>query len=242
MSGTAVEVNKLEVVRNKKYVLRNISCTLVQGSVVGLIGPSGSGKTTLMRSIVGLQKVSDGEVEVLGLPAGSAPLRDRVGYMAQSSSVYEDLSVHQNVSYFARILGYPHEEVERVIQVVDLAAQRKQLVETLSGGQRTRVSLAVALLGRPALLILDEPTVGLDPVLRESLWAIFRSLSAEGVTLLISSHVMEEASRCDTLLLVRDGRLIANDTVEGLLSKTKTKDVESAFLALVRKKKGESHV
>ncbi|HKX23735.1 MAG TPA: ABC transporter ATP-binding protein, partial [Candidatus Saccharimonadales bacterium] len=151
------------------------------------------------------------------------------------SSVYEDLTVMQNVRYFARILGYPRAEAERVIHDVDLESQKKQVVSTLSGGQKARVSLAIALLGRPALLVLDEPTVGLDPVLRRDLWNLFDDLAAGGTTLIISSHVMDEASRCDQLLLLRDGKLIANDTVDSILKQTKTGDVESAFLKLVEK-------
>lgn len=233
VDGRTVTVRRLSVARGGKQVLRHLSFEVEAGMIVGLLGPSGSGKTTLMRTIVGLQKFTDSTVDVLGMPAGSSPLRDRVGYMAQSPSVYEDLTVHQNVTYFARILGYPRDEVERVVQLVDLVPQRKQLVETLSGGQRTRVSLAIALLGRPALLILDEPTVGLDPVLRESLWQLFKELSDDGVTLIISSHVMEEASRCDRLLLIRNGRLIADDTVKHVLATTGTVDVGAAFLKLV---------
>jgi ABC-2 type transport system ATP-binding protein len=164
-------------------------------------------------------------------------LRDRVGYMAQAPSIYEDLTVGQNVRYFARILGYPKSEAERVIQEVDLEVQKRQIVGTLSGGQKARVSLAVALLGRPALLVLDEPTVGLDPVLRRDLWRLFDQLAASGTTLIVSSHVMDEASRCDLLLLLRDGKLIANDTVDSILKQTRTEDVESAFLKLVEKGK-----
>lgn len=235
MDTPAVVISKLQVRRGGKDVLRNLTFDVRAGAVVGLIGPSGSGKTTLIRSIVGLQRTTSGHVEVLGMPAGSMPLRDRVGYMAQASSVYEDLSVMQNVRYFARILGYPKAEAERVIQEVSLEAQKRQLVGTLSGGQRARVSLAIALLGRPALLVLDEPTVGLDPVLRRDLWALFDKLAAKGTTLIISSHVMDEASRCDQLLLLRDGKLIANDTVTDILKQTHTTDVESAFLKLVEK-------
>ena len=180
-----------------------------------------------------------GDVQVLGLAAGSAPLRDRVGYMAQASSVYEDLTVRQNIAYFTRILGYPTSEVDRVIQQVDLVKQRDQIVDKLSGGQRARVSLAIALIGRPALLVLDEPTVGLDPVLRQSLWGLFRELAKEGVTLLISSHVMDEAAHCDQLLLLRGGKLIANDTVRAILKETGAHDVEAAFLHLVQKEKSD---
>lgn len=233
MDAAVVSVERLSVVRGETKALRGMRFQIEPGRIVGLIGPSGSGKTTLMRTIVGLQKVTAGRAEVLGLPVGNAALRDRIGYMAQSPSVYSDLNVRQNIAYFARILGYPHSEVDRVIKVVDLGPQRNQLVQTLSGGQLARVSLAVALLGRPALLVLDEPTVGLDPVLRGKLWTLFHELCDDGVTLIVSSHVMEEASRCDQLLLVRDGRLLANGSVEHLLSSTGTNDVEAAFLKLV---------
>jgi ABC-2 type transport system ATP-binding protein len=233
----ALAVRNLSIVRGGVQALRRVSFEVQPGAVVGLIGPSGSGKTTLIRSIVGLQKVTDGDVAVLGLSAGSAPLRDRVGYMAQAPSVYEDLTVHQNIAYFTRILGYPRSEVDRVVQQVDLQKQRDQLVEKLSGGQRARVSLAIALIGRPALLVLDEPTVGLDPVLRQALWALFRALGEDGVTLIISSHVMDEAAHCDQLLLLRGGKLIANDSVPNILKATDTRDVEEAFLQLVRGKK-----
>lgn len=238
MDSSAVSARNLSVVRSGSPALRHVTFAVRPGTVVGLIGPSGSGKTTLIRSIVGLQKIRDGEVDVLELAAGSAPLRDRVGYMAQTSSVYEDLTVRQNVAYFTRILGYPKSEVERVIRQVDLVKQRDQMVEKLSGGQRTRVSLAIALVGRPALLLLDEPTVGLDPVLRQSLWGLFRALADEGVALIISSHVMDEAARCDHLLLLRGGRLIANDTVRNILKMTGTRDVEAAFLQLAQKGTG----
>jgi len=240
VDGLAVEARHLSIVRDKLRTLYNVSFQVQPGTIVGLIGPSGSGKTTLMRTIVGLQTIADGSVDVLGLPAGSSALRDRVGYMAQTPSVYEDLSVRQNIAYFAGILGYPRSEVDRVIHEVDLAKQTTQRVEALSGGQRARVSLAIALLGRPALLVLDEPTVGLDPVLRQSLWGLFRQLGDSGVTLIVSSHVMDEAARCDTLLLTRGGRLIANDSVSNILAQTGTGDVESAFLQLVEK--GKRHV
>lgn len=233
MDTDVLAAHKIFITRQGSKILRHVSFSIEPGKIVGLIGPSGSGKTTLMRAIVGLQKITEGSIAVLGLPAGSGALRDRVGYMAQSPSVYEDLSVAQNIRYFARVLGYPKTEVDRVIDLVDLKPQRRQVVSTLSGGQRARVSLAIALLGRPSLLVLDEPTVGLDPVLRERLWELFRALREDGVTLVISSHVMEEASRCDQLLLIRDGRMLANDSPANILSSTTTKSVEEAFLKLV---------
>ncbi len=236
MDSPAVQVHSLTIVRDKRSVLRGVSFDVRPGTIVGLIGPSGSGKTTLMRAIVGLQKITHGTISIAGLSAGSTTLRDRVGYMAQTPSIYDDLSVTQNVAYFARILGYPHSEVDRVIREVDLTPQRRQMVSTLSGGQSARVSLAIALLGRPALLVLDEPTVGLDPMLRQSLWALFRQLARDGVTLIVSSHVMDEAAHCDRLLLVRGGKLIANDTVQNILTATGAQDVEGAFLQLVTRK------
>lgn len=235
MDTPAVAIHKLEIKRDGHDVLRDLTFEVKTGAVVGLIGPSGSGKTTLIRSIVGLQRLTTGAVDVLGLPAGSRPLRGRVGYMSQASSIYEDLTVMQNVRYFTRILGFPKTEAERVIKEVDLETQKRQVAGTLSGGQKARVSLAIALLGRPALLVLDEPTVGLDPVLRRDLWRLFGQLASSGTTLIVSSHVMDEASHCDQLLLLRDGKLIANDTVDTILAQTRTDDVESAFLKLVEK-------
>jgi ABC-2 type transport system ATP-binding protein len=182
---------------------------------------------------VGVQVVTSGTVEVLGLPAGDRRLRDRVGYVTQAPSVYDDLTVAENLRFFGRVLGVPGGEVDRCIDAVDLRAARDQVVGRLSGGQRSRVSLAVALLGRPELLVLDEPTVGLDPVLRRDLWAMFHALADEGTAVLVSSHVMDEAERCDRLLLLRDGRLLATETPVALLDRTGAGDVEDAFLALI---------
>ena len=185
-----------------------------------------------MRAVVGVQAGVRGRLDVLGEPAGSASLRARVGYVTQSPAVYSDLSVRANLDYFAAILGADAARVDGVLRDVDLHAAATQPVGTLSGGQRARVSLAAALLGRPELLVLDEPTVGLDPVLRRDLWAMFGELAAAGTALLVSSHVMDEAGRCDRLLLLREGRLVADDTVPGLLERTGTTDVEAAFLVL----------
>jgi ABC-2 type transport system ATP-binding protein len=232
-SEPAVVVTDLHARRGPHRVLSGLSVTIPAGQVVGLIGPSGSGKTTLMRAIVGVQIVQSGTVLVFGRPAGSARLRRRVGYVTQDASVYDDLTVRQNLDYFRAVLGAGRADVTRVIDQTDLGSSAHQLTGSLSGGQRSRVSLAVALLGSPDLLVLDEPTVGLDPVLRRDLWALFHRLAATGTSLLISSHVMDEAARCDRLLLMRDGEVLADDTPAGLLAATGSADIEAAFLRLI---------
>jgi ABC-2 type transport system ATP-binding protein len=233
MINFAVEARGLRVVRGGRAVLDGIDVRIASGSVTGLLGPSGCGKTTLMRAIVGVQKTAGGTVDVLGHPAGHAALRHRVGYVTQAPSVYADLSVVENLRYFSAVLGTAHDDVDRVISQVGLVGRERDLVAKLSGGQRARVSLAAALLGAPELLILDEPTVGLDPVLRRELWGLFHELADGGATLLVSSHVMDEASRCRHLLLMRDGAIIADDTPEALLERTGAREIEEAFLALV---------
>jgi ABC-2 type transport system ATP-binding protein len=228
----AIRIRGLRVVRGGRPVLDGLSLEVAAGSVTGLLGPSGSGKSTLIRSIVGVQIVAAGELVVLGRPAGVAELRPRVGYVTQAPSVYGDLTVGENLGYFARILGIGRARVEETIGEVDLGGQADQLVGTLSGGQRARVSLATALLNRPELLVLDEPTVGLDPVLRRDLWALFHGLAESGSTLLVSSHVMDEANRCDSLILLRGGALVGTLTPEELRARTGEQDLEAAFLAL----------
>lgn len=216
-------------------MIPDLSLAIESGSITGLVGPSGCGKTTLMRSIVGVQVVASGEVTVLGRPAGSPELRRRIGYSTQSAAVYSDLTVAQTLRYFAAVLGVGAEDVERVMDLVDLTANRSQRASDLSGGQLSRSSLAVALLGHPELLVLDEPTVGLDPLLRDDLWSLFHRLRDEQrTTILISTHVMDEASRCDQLLLMRDGTILAHDSPYSLAKRTGTDNLEQAFLKLVR--------
>jgi ABC-2 type transport system ATP-binding protein len=233
----SIEVERLEVTRGGRAVLNDLSIKVVEGTVTGLLGPSGSGKTTLLRAIVGVQRITGGSVRVLGLPAGAAALRQTVGYLTQAPSVYRDLTVRENLVYFAAVLGVDTARVDQVIDDVSLTAEGGVRVDRLSGGQQSRVSLATALLGEPKVLVLDEPTVGLDPVLREELWSLFHRLGATGATLLISSHVMEEATRCQRLLLLRAGRLLVDETPEALLRQTGQSDMDAAFLHLVR---GES--
>ncbi|GGY51636.1 ABC transporter ATP-binding protein [Streptomyces djakartensis] len=244
----AINAQNLTVTRGPRTVLRNLAFTVPRGQITGLLGPSGCGKSTLMRAIVGTQAKVTGTLDVLGRPAGHPTLRTRIGYVTQAPSVYDDLTVRQNLDYFAQILDpgrhatdRRHDNVTRAIADVDLTTHTDALAGNLSGGQRNRVSLAVALLGTPELLVLDEPTVGLDPVLRRDLWALFHDIAASrGATLLVSSHVMDEAERCHRLLLMREGELLADDTPEALRTRTGTETVEAGFLHLVDKAKEEA--
>jgi ABC-2 type transport system ATP-binding protein len=237
MTAPAIRIDALRVVRGGRPVLPGLTLSVPAGQVVAVLGPSGCGKTTLLRCVVGVQRVAGGIVEVFEMPAGSRALRPRIGYRTQSAGVYPDLTVAENLRYFATVVGTRRtgvdDEVRRVLDVVALGEHARTRVDRLSGGQLSRVSLAVALAGRPDLLVLDEPTVGLDPVLRRELWTVFRELAAGGVTLLVSSHVMDEAARCDRVVLLRDGALLADDTPSGLRAATGTTDVEQAFLTLV---------
>jgi ABC-2 type transport system ATP-binding protein len=237
-SGPAVEVRDLRVARGGREVLHGLTFDVPRGSIVGVLGPSGCGKTTLMRALVGVQIVRSGAVTVLGEPAGSPGLRRRVGYATQTPAVYADLTVAENLRYFASVLGAPRADVARVIDEVGLGHSRDQTAATLSGGQLSRANLAVALLGEPELLVLDEPTVGLDPVLRQELWELFRELAERGATLVVSSHVMDEAGRTDRLLLMREGDVLADGTPESLRSRTGASDLEEAFLHLIHEKAG----
>jgi ABC-2 type transport system ATP-binding protein len=228
----AVMIRDLWVRRGGKTVLPGVSLAIRRGVVTGLLGPSGSGKTTLMRAIVGVQIVERGELTVLGRAAGVAELRELVAYVTQAPSIYGDLTVRENLEYFAALVDASRERIDAAIEAVGLQAQAGQLVRTLSGGERSRSSLAAALTGRPELLVLDEPTVGLDPLLRQELWETFHALAADGTTILVSTHVMDEAERCDELVLMREGRIVAASTPGQLLAETGTNTLERAFLAL----------
>ncbi|MBB2744529.1 MULTISPECIES: ABC transporter ATP-binding protein [Microbispora] len=236
LSDPAIAVRDLRVARGGAEVLHGLTFEVPRGQVTGLLGPSGCGKTTLMRAIVGVQIVSGGEVRVLGEPAGSAGLRRRIGYSTQSPAVYRDLTVLENLRYFAAVLGAPKDDPERVLAEVGLAGAAHQLGSTLSGGQLGRAGLAVALLGRPELLVLDEPTVGLDPVLRQELWTLFHRLAEGGTTILVSSHVMDEAARCERLIVLRQGEILTDDTPGALRAHTGTTDLEEAFLRLIEER------
>ena len=229
----AIAVRDLRVERGGRAVLSCVSVGVRAGAVTGLLGPSGSGKTTLLRAIVGVQRVAGGSIDVLGSPAGATRLRSRVAYLTQAPAVYADLTVRENVRYFGRILGVPAAHVDEVIGRVFLDGVAGRVVARLSGGQRARVSLATALLGDPALLVLDEPTVGLDPVLRRDLWQLFHELAEGGATLLVSSHVMDEADRCDELVLLREGAVLATGTPDELRRRTQAAALDDVFLRLV---------
>jgi len=230
----AVDIDGLHVVRGGRPVVRDVTVRIARGTITGLLGPSGCGKTTLMRCIVGTQIVAKGTVTVLGHPAGSAPLRHRVGYVTQNPTIYDDLRVIDNVRYFAALYGTSPAAADQAVDAVGLGDQRGAYGGNLSGGQRTRASLACALVAEPELLVLDEPTVGLDPVLRVDLWQQFNDLAAKGTTLLVSSHVMDEADHCGDLLLMREGRLLAHTTPARLREDTSCSSLEQAFLAVIR--------
>lgn len=230
----AVAIEHLRVVRGKRPVLHDFSVRITRGTITGLLGPSGCGKTTLMRCIVGTQLITGGTVDVLGSPAGSPGLRRRVGYMPQQPTIYDDLRVIDNVHYFAALAGVDTRDADDAIESVDLQRHRGDYCVNLSGGQRARVSLACALVGRPDLLVLDEPTIGLDPVLRAELWQQFAALARRGTTLLVSSHVMDEAEHCGDLLLMREGRLLARTSPRRLREETGCQAMEEAFLSVIR--------
>lgn len=231
----AIEAKNLTVEKNKTTILDSLSFTIRQGTITGLIGPSGSGKTTLMRAIIGVQKYS-GTLNVLEYTGGSKHLRRKIGYVTQNPAIYNDLTAKQNITYFAAIVGADKKQIDLIIKTVDLSRQANQLAGSLSGGQKARVSLAIALLGDPELLVLDEPTVGLDPILRNNLWDLFGKLAKRDKTLLVSSHVMDEAERCDQLLLMHEGRLLWHNDKRALLKQTGTRTVGEAFISILGEK------
>jgi len=233
--GAAISIRALHVIRGGNEVLPHIDLDVPRGQIVGLLGPSGGGKTTLMRAIVGAQIVAGGSVDVLGHPAGSPVLRSRIGYVTQAPSIYPDLTARENLAYFAKTMGVGADGVAKTLRQIGLADAADRPVSTLSGGQESRVSLGAALVGDPELLVLDEPTVGLDPALRRDLWHLFHELRDAGKTLLVSSHVMDEATRCDRLVFVRGGGILADDTYENILADTGTDNADAAFLVLAER-------
>jgi ABC-2 type transport system ATP-binding protein len=225
----------VRVEKAHEVILDGLNFTIEPGKITGLIGPSGSGKTTLMRAIVGVQKLSSGSLRISGWDAGDKALRHHIGYVTQTPAIYGDLTVLQNLRYFGAITGADKSQINNVMETVRLSDKKDSLAEKLSGGQRARVSLAIALLGNPDVLVMDEPTVGLDPILRQELWQLFGELASSGKIVFVSSHVMDEAERCEHLLLMRDGKLLWTDTKDSLLELTKSKTVEEAFIKAINK-------
>jgi len=210
--------------------LDGVDLSVPAGSIYALLGPNGAGKTTLIRAIVGLVKPDGGELRVFGERMPQRAVLSRIGYMTQAAALYLELSVEENVRFFARIAG--RGDVEEVLRFVELWDRRRTITATLSGGMRTRLSLACTLVHRPDLLLLDEPTVGVDPQLRVQLWEGLREMAASGTAILVSSHVMDEAARADRLGLMRAGRILAEGTVDELLARAGVDDLEDAFLRL----------
>lgn len=235
-AGVAVRAEGLRKAFGTVAALDGLDLAVPSGQIYGLLGPNGSGKTTLIRAVAGLIRPDAGTVTVLGRTPRDAVAGGMVGYMTQAAALYGELSVDENLRFFADLQGVPPDDVgprvDDALRSVALTERRRTVVGTLSGGMRTRVSLAATLLHRPVLLLLDEPTVGVDPALRREFWEHFRALARTGTTILVSSHVMDEAARCDRLGLIRAGRLLAEGTVAELCARAGAADLESAFLAL----------
>ncbi|MBL0386342.1 ABC transporter ATP-binding protein [Tumebacillus sp. ITR2] len=229
-----VEVRGLVQEFGKRRVLDDISFAVHRGEILGLLGPSGSGKTTLVKAIAAIGTYTAGEVTVLGERMPSLGKIGRIGYMAQADALYQDLTGLDNLHFFGELYGVPKkrrtERIAELLELVQLTDAAKRPVQTYSGGMKRRLSLAVALLHQPELLILDEPTVGIDPVLRRDFWQEFLRLQAQGVSIIITTHVMDEAEHCNRLGLVRDGKMMALNTPEALKTQTGASTIEEAFL------------
>lgn len=233
--ASAISITDLSVIRGRTRILSQFNLEVESRAILGLLGPSGSGKTTIMRSVAGLQRLTGGSIRVLGSPAGDKSLRTRIGYSTQDASIYRDLTCRENIDYFSALQGHASSSTDEILELVDLSKNRKQLAATLSGGERARLALATALVGVPEILILDEPTVGLDPLLRRDLWSLFHRFTDEGKTLLVSSHMMEEADHCDELVLLRNGAILASGTPRELRDQTGVENMDAVFISLVQK-------
>lgn len=234
MNNSCVSIRGVSKNFGAAEVLKNINLEIQQGEIFGLLGPSGAGKTTLVKELAGLDVPSAGEIEVFQERMPALHLIEKLGYMAQSDALYMDLSARENLEFFSALYGLKKKErKQRIVEVMELVQLSDHLgkqVSNYSGGMKRRLSLAIALLHQPELLILDEPTVGIDPVLRKSVWEAFHQLKDEGKTLIVTTHVMDEAEKCDRLGLMREGRLIAVGTPEELKQETHSSSIEEAFL------------
>jgi ABC-2 type transport system ATP-binding protein len=229
-----IEIENLSVEKSKRKILNSLNLVIPNSKSIGLLGPSGSGKTTLMRSIMGLQKITEGKIRILGFEAGAKDLRNKISYSTQSASLYLDLTCIENLEFFSSLFDENELSIQEILDLVQLNQVKNQLAKTLSGGEKTRLALGTALVGAPELIILDEPTVGLDPILRKQLWQIFKELNKKGKTLLISSHVMDEAENCDHIFMIRDGKIIASGNTSELKSRTGLGNMEDVFISLVK--------
>jgi ABC-2 type transport system ATP-binding protein len=230
----SISVNNVCKKFGQQDVLQDISLEIPQAQIFGLLGPSGSGKTTLVKIIAGIDVATSGEVHLLNEKMPKLAMMSQIGYMSQSDALYMELSALENLEFFAALFGLNVAQrkirIDEVMTLVNLQAFLKKSVSTYSGGMKRRLSLAIALLHRPKVLILDEPTVGIDPVLRKSLWDELTRLSEQGTTIIVTTHVMDEADKCHRLGMIRDGKLIAVGTPEELKQQTRTRSIEEAFL------------
>ncbi|MFK2826198.1 ABC transporter ATP-binding protein [Bacillus sp. B190/17] len=229
-----VSIREVSKQFGKQQVLKHISLDVMEGEIFGLLGPSGAGKTTLVKQLAGLDVPTSGENFLFEEKMPSLKLIEKIGYMAQSDALYVELSAKENLQFFSALYGLrgkkQQQRIEEVMELVQLSEHLHKPVSSYSGGMKRRLSLAIALLHEPDILILDEPTVGIDPVLRKSIWEAFYTLKQKGITLIVTTHVMDEAEKCDRLGLIRDGCLIAVGTPDDLKRKTNTQTIEEAFL------------
>ncbi|MUT67431.1 ABC transporter ATP-binding protein [Paenibacillus sp. NEAU-GSW1] len=231
---TCIRIEGVNKYFDKKSVLNDIRLSISRSEVFGLLGPSGSGKTTLIKLIVGIERAASGDLYVLNEKMPNLSMMHKIGYMAQSDALYSELTAVQNLDFFASIFGLKgaikKQRIAEVTELVNLSHDLNKLVINYSGGMKRRLSLAIAMLHKPEILILDEPTVGIDPVLRQSIWGELRRLSKNGTTVLVTTHVMDEAEKCDHLGMIRDGRLIAIGSPEELKQESSSESLEQAFL------------
>jgi ABC-2 type transport system ATP-binding protein len=229
-----VSIQKVSKAYGKHWILKDINLDIHNGEIFGLLGPSGAGKTTLVKQLAGLDIPTKGTNYIFQKKMPSLKLMKRIGYMAQSDALYGELTAKENLDFFATLYGLKRKEKQqrilKVMQIVSLSEHLNMFVSKFSGGMKRRLSLAIALLHEPELLILDEPTVGIDPLLRKSIWAAFNQLKEKGITIIITTHVMDEAEKCDRLGMIRDGNLIAVGTKDELIQDTKSSSIEEAFL------------